>query len=553
MHADADRPPPVNVTSVNATPPEVDKTPAKIWRDGKLLALFDREAAGPPSGLKRPGAESLSENSEPLTPGPSPARGEGSIRKGAKQPGVFLGRDLRRGFARSGVQSDWSAPEPEPQPAGLMVVDWACDVTEAATSWLWPGRIPLGRLTLLAAHDPRDASLVAMDLTARLSRGALWPDDLGSDEIGPESLEPDEPARGLDSAPGETGPGATGPGATSSAASTMETVRVLYLAPHRERATRCIPGLRQAGAQMERLLCLDGMLTTAGKEGSDPKIAWRPLQLPADISSLRRALRDLPAVQLIVLDPIEAFFDTQGNSKTPQRAGELLRELAWDFGLAVVAVTRLKRMAAGRRAVPEIDSQALAGVASAGWGILPSGRSERQQLLLPVQFELDGAGPALMFERQADPQAAPIRWDSGHFEMTAADFEEGKNAGIKFAIAAAWLKSLLSQGPRLKRDVKKQALQLGISPNMLRNVYAALRIKTDKSGYQGGGAWQLPPGAMAGPDAEGDATSGAADESLDATETEHAPEALTNGECPSRMEETPRISIGEGCAAPPHE
>jgi hypothetical protein len=230
----------------------------------------------------------------------------------------------------------------------------------------------------------------------------------------------------------------------------------------------------------------------------------------------------------------------------------LLRELAWDFGLAVVAVTRLKRMGAGRRAVPEIDSQALAGVASAGWGVLPSGRSERQQLLLPVQFELDGVGPALMFERQADSQAGPIRWDCGGFEMTAADFEEGKNAGIKFAIAAAWLKSLLSQGPRLMQDVKQQALQLGISPNMLRNVYAALRIKTDKSAYQGGGAWQLPPGATAGPDVVGDAGSGAADESLDTTETEYAPEPLTVGACPSRLEETAGICNGEGCAAPPH-
>jgi hypothetical protein len=436
----------------------------------------------------------------------------------------------------------------------MMIVDWACDVTEAATAWLWAGRIPLGRLTLLAAHDPRDASLVAMDLAARLSRGAPWPDDMGPDDRGPDDVGPDDsgsgarklestvpadPARGLDSAPS----------ATSSAPSAVETVRVLYLAPHRERATRCIPRLRQAGAQLERLLCLDGMLTTAGKEGPDPQIAWRPLRLPADISSLRRALRDLPGVQLIVLDPIEAFFDSQGNSKTPQRAGELLRELAWDFGLAVVAVTRLKRMAAGRRAVPEIDSPALAGVASAGWAVLPSGRSERQQLLLPVQFELDGAGPALMFERQADPQAGPIRWDCGAFDMTAADFEEGKNAGIKFAIAAAWLKSLLSQGPRLMQDVKQQALQLGISPNMLRNVYAALRIKTDRSGYQGGGAWQLPASVTACPDAG----SGAADESLDAAETEYAPEALTNGACPSRMEETARISIGEGCAAPPHE
>ncbi len=136
--------------------------------------------------------------------------------------------------------------------------------------------------------------------------------------------------------------------------------------------------------------------------------------------------------------------------------------------------------------------------------------------------------------------------------MTLADFEERKNAGIKFAIAAAWLKSTLSQGPRWKQDVKEQALQLGISPNMLRNVCAELRVKSCKSEYQGGGTWQLPPGAGAGLDAEGDATSSAEDESFDHTEAENASEPRTIGEAPSRLEESAGICNREGCEAPPH-
>jgi hypothetical protein len=63
-------------------------------------------------------------NSEPLTSGTIPARGEESIRTGSQQPGVILERDLRRGFAGSGVPSDWSAPEPEYTPEALTIGEW---------------------------------------------------------------------------------------------------------------------------------------------------------------------------------------------------------------------------------------------------------------------------------------------------------------------------------------------------------------------------------------------------------------------------------------------
>src|SRR5690606_31680638 len=41
--------------------------------------------------------------------------------------------------------------------------------------WLWPGRIPLGKLTLLAGDPGLGKSLLTLDLAARISRGAAWP------------------------------------------------------------------------------------------------------------------------------------------------------------------------------------------------------------------------------------------------------------------------------------------------------------------------------------------------------------------------------------------
>ena len=48
--------------------------------------------------------------------------------------------------------------------------------------WLWQGRVPLGRLTLLDGDPGLGKSTLALDLTARVSTGAAMPD--GSPGLG---------------------------------------------------------------------------------------------------------------------------------------------------------------------------------------------------------------------------------------------------------------------------------------------------------------------------------------------------------------------------------
>ena len=42
--------------------------------------------------------------------------------------------------------------------------------------WLWPGWLPLGMITLLAARPGTGKSLVALDLAHRIITGQAWPD-----------------------------------------------------------------------------------------------------------------------------------------------------------------------------------------------------------------------------------------------------------------------------------------------------------------------------------------------------------------------------------------
>src|SRR5436190_2821831 len=55
--------------------------------------------------------------------------------------------------------------------------------TARPLSWLWPGRLALGKLALLEGDPGLGKSLVALDLCARLSRGLGFPD--GSPGPGP--------------------------------------------------------------------------------------------------------------------------------------------------------------------------------------------------------------------------------------------------------------------------------------------------------------------------------------------------------------------------------
>lgn len=52
--------------------------------------------------------------------------------------------------------------------------------------WLWPERIALGTLTVLAGEFQSGKSLLAAELAARVSRGDAWPD--GRPGLGPSEV-----------------------------------------------------------------------------------------------------------------------------------------------------------------------------------------------------------------------------------------------------------------------------------------------------------------------------------------------------------------------------
>src|SRR4051812_25340935 len=60
------------------------------------------------------------------------------------------------------------------------------DVFPEKVAWLWPGRIPAGKITVLDGDPGLGKSTLALDLAARVSMGASMPD--GSSGVGRASV-----------------------------------------------------------------------------------------------------------------------------------------------------------------------------------------------------------------------------------------------------------------------------------------------------------------------------------------------------------------------------
>jgi len=57
-----------------------------------------------------------------------------------------------------------------------MPIKYADQIVARAVRWLWPEILPSGKLALLDGDPDMGKSLIALDLCARLSTGAAFPD-----------------------------------------------------------------------------------------------------------------------------------------------------------------------------------------------------------------------------------------------------------------------------------------------------------------------------------------------------------------------------------------
>lgn len=311
-----------------------------------------------------------------------------------------------------------TVPEWMPKPVQQLGPILTCfaDVEPRPVSWLWCGRIPLGRITLLVGRPGEGKSFLTTDAAARVTTGTPWPDGskcpLGSVIL--ISAE-DDPA---------------------------DTIRPRLDAHH-------------ANVQGVHLL---SAVRRVGDEGHHQRLITL-----ADVDAIEAALLKLSDCKLIVVDPIGSFL---GGGTDAHRDNEVrgvlapIAKLAEKHGPAVLVVAHRRKSAASIADDLALGSRAFTGIARAVWHLTRDANDKARRLLLPGKNNLAREGDGLAFSIIGEP--AHISWERDPVTMSADDAlaAESQSRDRKpgpeaeaFEAAIAWLRSALADGPRPVKEL----------------------------------------------------------------------------------------------------
>lgn len=324
------------------------------------------------------------------------------------------------------------------------------EIKPETLKWLWPGRIPLGKLTLLVGDPGLGKSLATIDVAARISRGLSFPDG--------EACEP---------------------GA------------VIMASAEDDPADTIRPRLDSAGADVACVHTLEGMRVTL----SDNSTAERAFDLETGIATLEDALTRVRGVRLVIVDPISAYLGGADSNSNAEVRGMLapLAALAAKHGVAVVCVTHLRK-SAGPAVHRAIASIAFTAAARAVWAVASDPSDADRRLMLAVKQNLGPNVGGLAFRVTTKNGLPVLDWESGAVTMDANDIlnTEDREAHSERKEVEQWLREYLADGSVGASDVIRAAKAVGITRSTLWRATDSLGVARRKIGGRGAGwEWSL--------------------------------------------------------------
>jgi AAA domain len=340
----------------------------------------------------------------------------------------------------------------QPQ-SGLILVSLD-QVEPLPVEWLWDKRIPLGMLSILGGDPALGKSTIAQYIAAAVSVGGLLPDEARAPQ-------------------GE----------------------VLWLTSEDDIARVVVPKLRAAGADMSKILVVNGVRNASGSEV--------PFSLDIDLPKLEKALTKHPKVRLIVIDPLLSYLGKADyvNHQETRRVLTPLKEMCERFGVTVLGIAHLNK-SLGSNVIHRLTGSAAFGAAARSiWLVCPHPEKAGVQVLVCAKLSVGPVPTGLEYTIAGDPPV--VRWGSTPVTITAREAlaasmaEGGEESGC-----TAWLRDRLKDGGENAGVLEEEADSLGYGKGQLRTAQRRLGIKPQKLGMKGGWRWELPNRVSAQP-AEG--------------------------------------------------
>jgi putative DNA primase/helicase len=344
------------------------------------------------------------------------------------------------------------------------------ECTPTCVTWLWPGRVPLGKLTLLIGDPGLGKSFVTLDVAARVSRGLSMP--------------------ALD---GEAPLAATAPGS------------VLLLSAEDDALDTIYPRLAAAGADLTRIDVLKAIRVQRAGDGGQFDAMF---SLQSDLAVLEEAIAERDNCRLVVIDPITAYLGRSDSHRNSEMRALLapLSELAARTGVAVLAVNHLNKMGQGPAIYRSMGSLAFAATARSVLAVMCDPNDAASRVLVSLKSNVSAEVQGMRFQMMTDAESTAgiepggerpmptIRWSDTPLAMTAEEIisaaAQSAECGPALDEACEWLRSVLTTGPQAAVELKRIAKEDGIRERTLVRAKQRLGVLAARTGFGLHGLWE---------------------------------------------------------------
>ena len=340
-------------------------------------------------------------------------------------------------------------------PMATLVMKRSSDITPVPISWLWPGRIAIGKQTIVAGEPGLGKSQLSCNIAATVSTAGNWP--------------------------GQDGPAPLG--------------SVIILSAEDDAADTIRPRLDAAGADATKIHIVSAVREADGK-------GRRAFNLQADLGLLENEITRLGDAKLVIIDPVSSYLGKVDSHRNAELRAVLepIGEMAARLGVAVLSVTHLSKGAGGPANSRFIGSIAFVAAARAAFIVARDPDEGERRLFLPTKNNIGPEGSGLGFRvgtvvTPSGIVAPTVFWDSLPVTVTA---NEVLNASPENGSASArneaedFLRETLANGALSVLRIEAEAKTAGLSIRTVRRAKETLGVKASKTGLGGGWCWSLP-------------------------------------------------------------
>ena len=334
-----------------------------------------------------------------------------------------------------------------------ILVERADQISPRKLRWLWRGRIPLGKLTILAGLPGEAKSLATIDIAARVTTARNYP----------HSENP------------------------------LPASEVLLVAGEDDADDAIIPRLLAADADLSKVRILKAVRQTG-------LAADRSLRLDLDIAGIRSFLGQHPNIRAIVIDPVSNHLGdiSMIDEQEVRTILGSLKEVASTYEVAVICVMHLNKKE-GLSAIHRVGGAgAFIGVARASWLFARDPRDPTKRFMMPLKNNYAKGSSSLGYcvDEKAvkihgdDVQVPYIEW-LDEANLDADEFISSPKRRLPIVDAGEFLGQILAAGPQDASTVLAAATARGISERTLDRAKKELGVESRKKGTAGW-EWVLP-------------------------------------------------------------